>query len=456
MTLLIIDDDEILCESVKDYFDSESCHVLMAHTGADGLRVCSKYRVDVVLLDQKLPDAEGYTLCPDILKTHEHAKIIFITAYSSFDNAIKAIQTGAHDYLSKPFELEALALAIQRAARHGQLEKIEEFQTYQLRKQSEDTVLVGEDPAFQNVLKLIDVASRSDVPVLITGETGTGKSVIAKRIHYLSAASSAPFIPINCNSLPDHLFEAELFGHERGAFTDAQKARKGIFSMADGGSLLLDEIGCMPMHLQSKILTVLDERKFKKLGSDSFVSVNVRLMAATNADLQESINRKEFREDLYYRLNVIRIHVPPLRHRLSDIHVLTRHLLKQMGQPGHVEIDPEEIAAMQAYHWPGNVRELKNILERAVIFQEGDRIMPSKLLQMVPPTGAETLQTPVKPVAAVNESEVIPLSETENRCIAHALEVYDGNMSRTAKMLGISLSTLKRKVKIYNIVPPGR
>ncbi|MBN1295562.1 sigma-54-dependent Fis family transcriptional regulator, partial [bacterium] len=380
-TLLIIDDDPILCDLVRDHFSSTSCHVLTAHDGRSGLDQCSRFRIDIVLLDQKLPDGDGHLLCSKILKCNEHTKIIFITGYSSFDNAVRAVKAGAFDYVSKPFELEELELAVEKALQHTRLEKIEEFQSYQMRRQTEDLQLVGEHPAFRYIEKLMDVAARSDVPVLITGETGTGKSVIAKKIHYSGACQQHPFIAINCNSLPDHLFEAELFGYERGAFTDAQKARKGIFAMADGGSLLLDEIGCMPMHLQSKLLTVLDERKFKRLGGDQFVNVTVRILAATNADLKKCIGEKIFREDLFYRLNVIRIHVPPLRERIEDLPMLVMHLLEKMGMRGIDDFEPSEWNALKAYSWPGNIRELKNILERAVIFQEDGKIRPSVLLQ---------------------------------------------------------------------------
>lgn len=464
-TILVIDDDRILCETLKEYLTSDRRHVMTAPDCRSGLEICNRNRIDIVLLDQRLPDGEGHLICPDILKRNENTKIIFITAHSSFENAVRAIKAGAHDYLTKPFELEELEIAIEKAARQTELEKIEEFQTYQRRKQMEDTVLVGEHASFREINKLISLAARSNAPVLITGETGSGKSVIAKRIHYMSPMRSNPFIAINCNSLPDHLFEAELFGYERGAFTDAQKARKGIFSMAEGGSLMLDEIGCMPMHLQAKLLTVLDEKKFKRLGGDGFINVNVRILAATNADLQQSISEKLFREDLYYRLNVIRIHVPPLRERLDDLEVLSMHLLNQMNLSRIPEIAPSEWVAMKTYSWPGNVRELKNILERAIIFQEGDRIQPSILLQHGTgsmPAPAQSIHSgPLDPktaipyVSAEREGHpVIPLSEVERQHIRNALSVYNGNLSQAAKMLEISLSTLKRKVKSYSREKP--
>ncbi len=461
--MLIIDDDQNLCEMLKEYFSSSKRHVLTAGDCRSGLEICAGYRIDIVLLDQRLPDGEGHLICQDILKYNEQTKILFITAHSSFENAVRAIKAGAHDYLTKPFEIEELEIAIDKATRHTQLEKIEEFQSYQRRKQIEDTILVGNHPAFREIEKMMVIAARSNAPVLITGETGSGKSAIAKRIHFLSACKDNPFVAMNCNSLPDHLFEAELFGFERGAFTDAQKARKGIFSMAEGGSLMLDEIGCMPMHLQSKLLTVLDEKKFKRLGGETFITVNVRILSATNTDLHHSIQEKTFREDLYYRLNVIRIHVPPLRERLDDLEVLSRYLLDQMNLGHTPEIDPSEWTAMKAYSWPGNVRELKNILERAVIFQEGDRIQPSLLLQHGPRS-----TSPALPPSTVScpgsdngtsdpdQQPVRPLSEIEKQCICHALKVYDGNLSQAAKMLEISLSTLKRKVKSYSLVRPDK
>ena len=257
-TFLVIDDDKVFCDAVKDYFSSKTVEVLTAHSGSGGLAVCSQRKVDVVLLDQKLPDVQGHTLCPSILKQNDQTKIVFITAYPSFDNAVEAIKLGAYDYLSKPFELEQLGLAIEKAFRTLDLETVEQFEKYRSQKESEEAVIIGGDGGLSEILQLVDLAASSEAPVLITGETGTGKDLVARTIHYRSPFRRAAFIEINCAAFPESLIEAELFGHEKGAFTGAVTSKKGVFEMAEGGTLLLNEIGEMPLNLQSKLLSVLE------------------------------------------------------------------------------------------------------------------------------------------------------------------------------------------------------
>ncbi|MCC6346879.1 MAG: sigma-54-dependent Fis family transcriptional regulator, partial [Nitrospirales bacterium] len=264
--LLIIDDDKLLCDALKDYFRSSGMQVLAAHTGGEGLALCALKRVDVVLLDQNLPDTEGHALCPAILKSNEQSKIIFITAHPSFEGAVKAIKAGAHDYLSKPFEVEELSLAVKNALNTLDLEKIVQIESYKRDKECEETVLIGSSPGLVEMVQLVDLAASTDAPVLITGETGTGKNVAARSIHYKSDARKEAFISINCAALPEGLIEAELFGYEKGAFTGATASRRGIFEMAEGGTLFLDEIGEMPMHLQTKLLSALEDKKIRRLG----------------------------------------------------------------------------------------------------------------------------------------------------------------------------------------------
>lgn len=263
--LLVIDDDKIYCEAVRDYLSRDSVQVLTAHSAKEGLNLCELEQVDVVLLDQQLPDAEGYTICPSILKFNERIKIIFATAYPSFDNAIKALKGGAYDYLTKPFELDDLGLTVERAFRTAELEGIEQIQTYRREKEIEEAVLVG-GPGLDETMRLVELAAISESPVLITGETGTGKTLAAQAVHYRSKFASFPFISINCAALPENLIEAELFGYDKGAFTGAVSARKGIFEMAEGGTLFLDEIGEMPLHLQAKLLTTIEEKTLKEAG----------------------------------------------------------------------------------------------------------------------------------------------------------------------------------------------
>lgn len=438
-TLLVIDDDRVFGEAVRDYLSSDALEVLLAQKAVDGLTLCSLRKVDVVVLDQRLPDGEGYTLGPDILKFNDQTKIIFSTAFPSFENAVKAIRSGAHDYLSKPYDLEELALAVKQALRTLELEQVEQVMVYQRKHEKEDVVIIG-GQGIADVLQLIEIAAFTDSPVLITGETGTGKNVVAKSVHYKSKADKAPFISINCASLPENLIEAELFGYEKGAFTGAVNAKKGLFEMAEGGTLFLDEIGEMPMHIQSKLLSAIEDRAIRRVGGTAAKPVNVRIMAATNQELEHTLG-KSFRKDLYFRLSVILIHLPPLRDRRGDIPALCSHLLKTITGRS-LEVPDRDLVQLMKYDWPGNVRELRNILERAVLLQKGEVIEPSELL------GEPAHSAPASSCAETQDGEELhTLEEVENRHIRHVLDKLSSNYTRAAKVLGISLSTLKRKLK---------
>ncbi len=436
-TVLVVDDDGLFCDAVRDCLSGDGIETLIANTAEEGVALCSKTKVEVVLLDQKLPDGNGYTLCPQILRCNEQTKIIFVTAYPSFDNAVEAIRAGAHDYLSKPFELEELRLALGQSFRTIDLEKVEEIQNYKHNKEREETVLIGSTGGLAAVEQIVALAASTNMPVLITGETGTGKNVVAKAIHYRSKARSDAFISINCSALPDTLVEAELFGYEKGAFTGAVTAKKGIFEMAEEGTLLLDEVGEMPIHLQTKLLSVLEDKRVKRIGGESMKQVNARIIATTNSDLENAVKMKTFREDLYYPLNVIRIHVPPLRERLQDIPDLCSYLLRQIACDRDIRIPDEEIRQLKEYDWPGNVRELRNVIERAVLLDKGPLIKPSRHL----------LRTAGLSMAISASEDVISLEEMEQRHISYALEKHSGNYTKTARALGISLSTLKRKLR---------
>lgn len=443
--ILIIDDNDLFCESVSDLLTDNKTEVLSAQTGKDGLKICTDSKIDVVILDQKLPDAEGVSLCPSILKQNEQTKIIFVTAFPSFNNAIEAIKVGAHDYLSKPFEMAELELTIKQAFRTQELEKAEQVQNYQHNRESEEYELIAGRGIFDEIKRMIDLAASSDAPVLITGETGTGKNVVARAIHIKSPLPSRLFLTVNCAALPENLIEAELFGSEKGAFTGATSTRKGIFELAEGGTLMLDEIGSMPIHLQSKLLGVLEDMKIRRVGGESFKPINVRVIAAANNDLEEAIRNKTFRDDLYYRISVIRIHIPPLRARKQDIPKLCRHFIEKMSRDANVRLDDSEIDKLMEYEWPGNVRELKNVIERSLIIQRGQTLRPSLLLRTGSTASAGCGNTDH------SQDDIVTLEATEMHCIRVALGKHNGNYSQTAKVLGISLSTLKRKVKIYGL-----
>jgi transcriptional regulator with PAS, ATPase and Fis domain len=353
---------------------------------------------------------------------------------------VTAVRLGAHDYLSKPFDLEALKLTIDNALRTLDLERVEQIQNYAREKDRETSVIVGDSGAFAEVLALMDMASKMDGPVLITGETGTGKNLVAKAIHYKSPFAGSAFVSINCAALPESLIEAELFGYEKGAFTGAAGAKKGLFEMADGGTVFLDEIGDMPRHLQSKLLSVLEDKTLRRIGSTTVTPVNVRVIAATNAELESALG-KTFRKDLYYRLSVVRIHIPPLREHREDIPALCDFLLSKIARGRDVRLPESEVAKLKLYNWPGNVRELRNILERALFLQKDSVLEPSLLLER---TGA-AVRCPPKP-ACIPVSGLKTLAQMERESARHAVMSFAGNMTQSARALGISVSTLKRKL----------
>jgi DNA-binding NtrC family response regulator len=457
-TLLIVDDDRTLCDVFRDEFDSEEIEVLSAHSGKDGLRICSQRTIDILFLDQKLPDMMGETMCESILGYNDQTKIIFITAFPNFQNAMKAIKTGAYDYISKPFDLDELHLAVERARRTIELEKVDRFNSYRNTKEKENHSLIGAFGGQNEVMEMIEAAASTDAPVLITGETGTGKNLVAKVIHLRGENPKRPFIRINCAALPESLIEAELFGYEKGAFTGAVSTHKGVFEIADGGTLLLDEIGAMPIHLQSKLLGILDDKKYKRLGDKTVRSVNVRIIAATNSDLKSMTKEKTFREDLYFRLNVLMIHLPPLRERLDDIPGLCRFFISNLVKDRKLpELPESEIRHLQAYHWPGNIRELKNLIERSIILHK-DILTPSTFININP---AALHHSPVTDFPIENngnndenddgndDGNNLTLKDVEKHYLQKVFKKNGGNYSKSARESGISLSTFRRKIDSY-------
>lgn len=444
--LLIIDDDQLLCDTVREALADLNVEVAKAHTAADGLNLCKSAGFDIVLLDQKLPGARGMDFCAPILDCQDRVKIIFITAYPSFENAVQAIKVGAHDYLSKPFEVGELRLAVSQAIRTLDLEQVEQVQRYKSNQEGKETILVGHRGGLREVQNLVDLAAGNQAAVLITGETGTGKTLVAKAIHYCGPNAGRAFIGVNCAAIPENLMEAELFGYEKGAFTGAVATTKGIFEMAAGGTLFLDEIGEIPRHLQSKLLGVLDDRQIKRLGGQAFKPVNVRIIAATNTDLASAIRDGSFREDLFYRLSVVRIHVPPLRDRLADLPDLCRHFIRQIAPDQDIVLSSHEVRAMGGYAWPGNVRELRNVIERAILVRPGREIFPSRLLRTNGDAAAAS-----KPEQPQSPLDILTLKCLEEAHVRRALAILNGNHTQTAKALGISRSTLMRKIQTYGI-----
>ena len=449
--ILIVDDDRLFGDVLRDDLLNRDLLPTVLHSVTDARQICSKNAFDVVLLDNHLPDGSGLEVLPDILSLNDRAKIIMITAFPNFNNAVQAIKHGAYDYISKPIDLEELHITIERALHTSELEAVEQVARYRKDKDRKQTVLIGFKETSGEIHELVERSSSTDAPVLITGETGTGKNVVAKKIHYQSARRSQPFISLNCAAIPETLIESELFGVEKGAFTGAVQTRKGVFELADGGTLFLDEIGEMPVVLQAKLLSVLEEKQVKRVGAEKYRPVNVRIIAATNAISGESFAENRFRKDLFYRLSVLRIHLPPLRERALDIPELCRYFTAQLAPSRHIEIPDAEIEYLQNYSFPGNVRELRNVLERALLLQEGAQIFPSKIIDLT--AHAKSPTAPESEVSSTPEpfAKDLPLAEVERQYILAAFARHKNNLARTAAALDISLSTLKRKLREFGL-----
>jgi DNA-binding NtrC family response regulator len=439
-SILLIEDDVIDQMAFKRFLDAEHGELRYTVAGslAEARKVLDSEVFDVVVTDYLLGDGTAL----DVLGLNLESPVIIITGAGSEEVAVQAMKAGAHDYLIKDPDrryLKILPVAVEKAVRQrGAEDRIRTLSE----QASEQVTIAGSQAGLSEALRLVELAASSDMPVLISGETGTGKSLIAKAIHYRGAARGEPFINVNCACLPETLIEAELFGYERGAFTGAVNLKRGLFEATGGGTILLDEIGEMPMHLQARLLSVIEERTTRRLGGTSQRPFNGRIIASTNVDIEASLG-KTFRKDLYYRLSVIRIHLPPLRERRQDIPELCRYLLGRLTGNRDARISEEELRKLGAYDWPGNVRELKNVLERAVLLHKGGNPRPSEFLgKMGRRSGSRVEWNPVSP-----DGSLMPLGEIERRYIALALDRFSGNLPRTAEALGISLSTLKRRVR---------
>ncbi len=440
LSILVVDDDELFTASLKDFLESRGFEVSTAPNGAEGLALFERQRPPVVLLDQKLPDTGGIDVCRRMLETAPNIKVILMTAYATVPYAVEAMQAGAFDYLPKPFELEELLIAIRMAEKNVQLEGRLRVQEYERRKEKEKNKLIGSSDVMHRIREQMTLAASSEANVLITGETGVGKNVVAEEIHDLQSRREN-LLTINCSAVPENLMESEYFGHEKGVFTGADSRREGIFELANGGTLVLDEIGEIPLRLQSKLLTVLEDKRIRRVGGGRSFPVDVRIIATTNQELERNVERKRFRKDLYYRLAVFHMHIPPLRHHPEDIPEIAAFFVDRFER-GPVTIPDEHLEKMTAYPWPGNVRELRNVIERACLLRQGDRIQPADLLWT-----AATGDRPELEPRSQHTERVLPLEDVVQDHIRNALRACSGNKSQASRLLGISLSTLKRKLK---------
>ena len=450
--MLIIDDEPLMRITLQDSLVGEGYEVVAAETGRKGVDLLRKNQWDIIITDLKLPDLEGIEILKEAKFLNPSTEVILITAYGSIDSAVSAMKEGASDYLTKPFSMDELLLIIKRLLRMKQLEE----ENLSLKKRVEERYrlegLVGKSPQMLKIYDLIETVAQTDTTVLVNGENGTGKELVANAIHLQSPRKNSPFIKVNCAALPETLLETELFGHERGAFTGAIRQRKGRFEMADGGTLFLDEVGEIFPAVQVKLLRVLQERQFERVGGNETLAVDVRLICATQRDLKEEIRKGNFREDLYYRLNVVPITLPPLRERREDILLLAEHFVDKFSKKMGKEIaglSEDAKALLLRYPFPGNIRELENMLERAIALIKGKIIQPEDLPDEVcgQPSSIQDVCKRIrgsKPLASATKL-------FEKEYIQSVLEKTKGKKGQAADMLGISRKTLWEKIKELEI-----
>ncbi len=450
--ILVIDDDPLQRWAMGRQLTSWNYEVIDAADGQSGLEAFTSHLPDLVLLDLQLPDQTGVDVLRQIRAIDPHAVVIMVTAHGGVPEAVAAFKLGVFDYLAKPIDFEALGVTLRYGleARHLR----EEVDRLRAGDQGlAETTIVGESPAIAGCVRMLDKLAASDAgTVLLTGESGTGKDLFARVLHARSSRSGGPFFAINCAAIPDTLMESELFGHEKGAFTDARFLKKGVFELADGGTLYLDEIGELKPSLQPKILRVLETLTFRRVGGSRDITVDLRVVAATNRDLDAAVREGEFRRDLLYRLRVIELSIPPLRERREDIAPLARHFLRQLVLKFHkpvMSISDAAMEAMATHDWPGNARELRNAIERAVILEDGDQLTTNGLpCQMAPGGGGSNAEASggfTLPQGGVS------LERVEESLVRQAMTMADGNQTRAAQLLDISRDALRYKLKKFGV-----
>jgi two-component system response regulator AtoC len=437
--ILIADDEKGLRDSIAEYLELDGLEVETAENGLSALRLMEDEVFDVLVMDLKMPGADGLEVLKQLKITESDIPVIMISAFGDVNDAVEAMKLGAEDYLVKPFETEELRLKVLRTGEKQRMRL--EIERLRL-KGDPGRTMESSNPEMRKLIVLAQRAAPTPANVLITGESGTGKEVLARFIHGKSDRAGGPFVPINVGSIPETLLESELFGHEKGAFTGADKMKTGMFEAANGGTLFLDEIGDMPQHLQVKLLRSIQEKKIQRLGSIKLITLDVRILAATNKNLENDVKKGLFREDLFYRLNVVRMHLPPLRERLEDLSLLCAEFISSMnGRMGRSVsgISSEAVAKLRAYDFPGNIRELENLIERAVILTD-ERELSSEDF-MLP---GITERKAVIPAAGT-------LRELERQAVINALSRWEGKKTRAAEELGIDRKTLFNKIREYGI-----
>jgi len=446
--ILVVDDEEDLRQGLAETLQGEGHQVETAAEGWGALEQARALRFDLALVDLKMPGMDGMVVLDQLKQLSPETLVVMITGHATVESAVAAMKLGAYDYLAKPFKLEQVRLVVRRAVEQKRLadenrrlrQEVEQYQRFEQ--------IVGKSACMQELYRAIEKAAPTNSTVLIAGETGTGKDLVARALHQRSPRAQGPLVSISCGAIPESLLESELFGHVKGAFTGAHADREGVFEAAEGGTLFLDEIGDLPLPMQVKLLRALQERQIQRLGESRARRVDVRLVAATHRDLRQEMQQGRFREDLFYRLDVLSVVVPPLRQRREDIPLLVEHFLRKYGAEMGKNLrgaSSEALALLTRYDWPGNVRELQNAIERAAILQEGPQVQPEDFLLGRSPQAA---------AHSAPASEMVSLEEMERRHILWVLRQTDNHQSRAAQILGIGRRTLYRKIRQYGLDLP--
>ncbi len=458
--IVIVDDEEAIREMLREFCEDEGYQVTAVGDGQAALQMVRSEPVQAVVTDLVLPGMDGIDVLEHVLHVNAQIACIVMTGYGTIERAVRAMKAGAFDFLTKPLQMEAVGLVLKKALEFQVLKRENLLLKQTVRERYGDGCLVGTSEAMRRVVEFVERVADSDSTVLIQGESGTGKELVARMLHFNSLRRNRPLVAVNCGAIPEPLLESELFGHEKGAFTGAQRMRIGRFEMAHGGTLFLDEVGEISLPLQAKLLRVLQERAFERVGGSRTIRVDVRIVAATNQDLEQAVRERRFRQDLFYRLNVIPITLPPLRARLSDVPLLVEHFMRRVNETKGTAIqgiDPDALEALSRYPWPGNIRELENLVERIAILKKAGRIavadLPEKILACPapPPAAAEPVSFNGQGIDLVKEIEAY-----ETRLIREALRQANGVISQAARLLHLNRTTLVEKLKRKGLDPKGQ
>lgn len=448
--ILIVDDEDGMRRLLGRVLSREGYETTTVASGAEALQHVARERFDLVVTDIKMPEMDGLELLAELKEYEPSLPIIVMTAYGTVENAVQALRSGAYDYLAKPFETDEIKLTVAKALERERLLAENRYLHEELEGRYDFSGIIGGSPAMKQVYEMASSVAASNANVLITGESGTGKELLARSIHYNSQRKDKPFVVLNCAALSEGVLESELFGHEKGAFSGALDTRKGRFERADQGTLFIDEVAEMSLAAQVKLLRVIQEHEFERVGGNKTISVDVRIVAATNKTLEEQVKEGKFREDLYYRLNVVNINVPPLRSRREDIEPLSRHFLeKYVGETGKkiTELAPRALSCLLAHDWPGNVRELQNAIERAVVLAKGSVLTPRDFPQGLQDDDQICLQIPEQ-----GGNLTVILEDLERQLILQTLQRENGSQTRAAETLGIKRTTLRYKMEKYHMI----